>query len=264
MQPAPIPSSIWRAGLLVGLLAVLAALSAPRAGHAAAGEPCTTQNFAGSSFVVCAFDPRHDDIRLFWKGRDGKPYSKFQPVVDALKAQGRSLNFAMNGGIYEANFAPLGLYVEDGKQLRRANQRDGSGNFHLKPNGVFFIGKETAGVMETSLFLSTGQQPRYATQSGPMLVLDNAINSKIHGTGTSKKIRNGVGVRNDGLAVFAISADPVTFHDFAQFFRDRLGCPNALYLDGSISQLYAPGLGRDDELWPLGPIIGVVGAAPQN
>jgi len=57
---------------------------------------------------------------------------------------------------------------------------------------------------------------------------------------------------------FAISDEPVTFYEFASLFRDRLKCPEALFLDGSISSLYAPALERDDRLLPLGPIVAVV------
>ena len=34
----------------------------------------------------------------------------------------------------------------------------------------------------------------------------------------------------------------VNFHDFGRLFRDRLGVPNALYLDGKVSRLHAPPL----------------------
>ena len=68
-------------------------------------------------------------------------------------------------------------------------------------------------------------------------------------------------MRDNGVVVFAISDSPVTFDTFARLFRDALACPNALFLDGSVSSLYAPGLKRDDEFLPLGPIVGVVGPA---
>lgn len=229
---------------------------------AAASEPCLRQSFEGAGYAICAFDPRRDDIRVFWKAGDGKPFGKFQALADALKSHGLSLRFAVNGGIFQENFTPLGLYVEDGRELHRVDQRDGASNFHLKPNGVFYVGAGSVGVLETARFLGLAPQARYATQSGPMLVIDGKLHPKIQPTGTSAKIRNGVGVRADGQAVFAISDGPVTFHAFARLFRDRLGCPNALYLDGSISSLYAPALGRSDDVWPLGPMIGVVGPQP--
>jgi len=60
-----------------------------------------------------------------------------------------------------------------------------------------------------------------------------------------------------------ISEDPVTFYRFASLFRDRLDCTDALYLDGSISSLYAPGLGRvTDGLRQIGPIVAIVQKQP--
>jgi uncharacterized protein YigE (DUF2233 family) len=113
--------------------------------------------------------------------------------------------------------------------------------------------------METGRFLHAGLKPDYATQSGPMLVIDGALHPKIEASGTSAKIRNGVGVKDGHIVIFAISEDPVTFYEFATLFRDRLACPDALFLDGSVSSLYAPDVGRDnDGLLPLGPIVGVV------
>ncbi len=90
--------------------------------------------------------------------------------------------------------------------------------------------------------------PRLATQSGPML-LDRGLIPDIAAfrpTSTSRFVRNGVCAPTQQEAVFVISEDPVTFFEFAQFFRDRLACSDALYLDGSISSLYAPQLGRAD------------------
>jgi uncharacterized protein YigE (DUF2233 family) len=220
--------------------------------------PCAPVRFEDASFTVCAFDARRDDIRLYWKNPAGRPLGGFAGLADMLKAQGRQLRFAMNGGMFEEDLSPVGLFVEDGKQKHRADTRDGASNFHLKPNGVFYLGEGgAAGVMETSRFVSGGPIARYATQSGPMLVIDGRIHPKIRPTGTSAKIRNGVGVREGAIVVFAISDAPVTFYAFARLFRDALNCPNALFLDGSVSSLFAPDLKRDDALSPLGPIIGV-------
>ncbi|WP_246731435.1 phosphodiester glycosidase family protein [Methylocapsa sp. S129] len=213
--------------------------------------------FEDANYIVCSFDARRDDIRVYWKGANRLSYGGFAALAAALKAQGRQLRFAMNGGMFETDLSPVGLFIEDGQQRHRADLRDGASNFHLKPNGVFYAGDGAAGVMETSRFLAIGPKARYATQSGPMLVIDGRIHPKIHATGTSAKIRNGVGVREGGLVIFAISEQPVTFYAFARLFRDALNCPNALFLDGSISSLFAPNLQRADALSPIGPIIGV-------
>ena len=163
----------------------------------------------------------------------------------------------MNAGMFGDDLSPVGLYVEDGRRLRGADTRAGPSNFHLLPNGVFWVGDGVAGVAETSRYLADAPPARFATQSGPMLVIDGRIHPRILPTGASAKMRNGVCVRDGVTAVFAISNEPVTFHAFARLFRDALGCANALFLDGSVSSLYAPELDRDDELAPLGPMLGV-------
>lgn len=210
------------------------------------------------SSVVCTFDPAKDELRLFWRDPQGEPFGGFDKLAKQVEGGGKTLSFAMNAGMYQPDLAPVGLYIEDGQQHHPANLRAGAGNFGLRPNGVFWIEGARTGVTETSRFLSMGIRPRFATQSGPMLVLGGRIHPKIRPTGTSEKIRNGVGVCEDGRVRFVISDVPVTFHTFASLFRDRLKCPDALYLDGSISALYAPNLSRNDGWRPMGPIVGVV------
>jgi uncharacterized protein YigE (DUF2233 family) len=242
--------------LALGLVTVLA--SAAASGSASAAGACQPITHEKHHFSVCTFDMRATDIRLFWQGPDGKPYGNFDALARDLATRGAALTFAMNAGMFHPDLSPVGLYIEGGSRIREANTRDGAGNFHLKPNGIFYFGGKTAGVMETTRFLKTRIKADFATQSGPLLVIGRVIHPKIQASGTSEKIRNGVGVRDGHIVIFAISQEPVTFHTFASLFRDRLDCPDALYLDGSVSSLYAPSLGRADKWPPLGPIIGVV------
>jgi uncharacterized protein YigE (DUF2233 family) len=162
--------------------------------------------------------------------------------------------------MFKQDQSPVGLYVENRLKPHDADTRSGPTNFHLNPNGVFWVGDGLAGVTETSRYLANPPAARYATQSGPMLVVDGKIHPKIRPNGTSLKIRNGVGACQAGAVVFAIAEEPVTFDAFARLFRDGLNCQNALFLDGSVSSLYAPELNRDDELGPIGPMVGVVGS----
>ena len=252
------PASCGRQYLLQAGLVILLVVGLP--GVAAAQEPCATLRFEQADYIVCTARPGQDDIRLFWAGANGKAYGRFSPLVADQAAQGRVLRFAMNAGMYQTDLSPLGLYVEKGRELRRLNLRHGQGNFYMQPNGVFYLDKTRAGIMTTVRFKTSGIKPVYATQSGPMLVVDGRIHPGLKPSGTSAKLRNGVGVDKTGAAYFVISAAPVTFHNFARLFRDRLKCPQALFLDGGISSLYAPGLKRtSDPLIPIGPIIGVVG-----
>jgi uncharacterized protein YigE (DUF2233 family) len=234
------------------LLATLLTGSAP----ALAEEVCAPRRVADVDYTVCTVDLRRYEVRLFWKGPDGEAIGTFERL--RATPEGSRLVFAMNAGMYHEDRSPAGLFVEAGRELKRANTASGPGNFHLKPNGVFYVTGRTAGVMETGRYLRARLKAEHATQSGPMLVIDGRIHPKISEDGPSRKIRNGVGVRDRHTAVFAISEEPVTFGAFARLFRDELDCPNALFLDGSVSSLYAPALRRSDGLLPMGPIVGAL------
>lgn len=216
---------------------------------------CAPERFEDNDYTICRFDLREESLRLFSLDQSGEPYGSFRALADTLSEADLELVFAMNAGMYGEDLKPIGLYVEDGVRLKKANRRDGPGNFHLKPNGVFFIDGERGGVMETEAFLAAGLQPRYASQSGPMLVIDGQIHPKFSFDGTSYQRRNGVGSPGPHRLVFAISEGPVNFHSFARLFRDHLDCPNALFLDGSISSLHAAELSRSDGFFDLGPIV---------
>jgi uncharacterized protein YigE (DUF2233 family) len=245
------------------LRSTVAGLIAAGALIGAADAACREDAVGEARYVVCDFDPQTDEIRLFLRDESGAPYGDFAPVAAALAAKGETLVFAMNAGMYHKDRTPVGLYVEDYEELKKISTTDGPGNFHLLPNGVFWIwaedGYRGAHVRETEIYQKSAHDVvAYATQSGPMLVIDGALHPKFLKDSTSRKRRNGVGVREDGGVVFAISDTAVTFHEFAVYFRDTLKCPNALYLDGTISRLYAPELGRDEPGLPMGPIVGVV------
>lgn len=234
-------------------LLALALLLAPTATQAA---ECRDLSFEGASYAVCEV-AAGEDLRLFQSGPDGA-YGSFRNVDAALEAEGKALGFAMNAGMYHRDLAPVGLYVEDGVELAPLITSDGPGNFGLLPNGVFCIG-ETFRVIESRTFKKDRPKCRYATQSGPMLVIGGKLHPKLLPDSDSLYVRNGVGVSADGTrAVFAISNDAVNFHAFARLFRDELGLPDALYFDGNISRLYAPGLDRHDGGFPMGPIVGTV------
>ena len=127
-------------------------LPAPAAAQSA--TPCAPMRFEGANYTVCSFDARRDDIGSTGRRPTARPYGGFSRLADALKAQGRQLRFAMNGGMFETDLSPVGLFIEDGKQEHKADLRDGASNFHLRPNGVFYIGDGAAGVMETARFLA--------------------------------------------------------------------------------------------------------------
>lgn len=217
---------------------------------------CRDLTFEGASYTACEV-AAGEDLRLFHSGPDGA-YGSFRNLDAALGAEGGALGFAMNAGMYHRDLAPVGLYVEDGVEVSKLVTRDGPGNFGLLPNGVFCIGNGFR-VVESRTYKAERPECRYATQSGPMLVIGGELHPKLLADSDSLYVRNGVGVSEDGQrAVFVISNDEVNFHAFARLFRDELGLPNALYFDGNISRLYAPSLDRHDGGFPMGPMVGTV------
>jgi uncharacterized protein YigE (DUF2233 family) len=230
-------------------------------------EGCRSEPFRGASYIVCSFDPAKDDLRIVWRGPDKRPYKTFDALAEHLQAEGETLRFAMNGGMYEEDFRPVGLYIENGRTLAKANMKTVHGrpsqipNFYKKPNGVFYLGHGRAGVMTTNEFLARKPNAAFATQSGPMLVIDGAIHPAFIVNSKDLKPRDGVGLSGPNAVQFAISRGPVSFYEFARFFRDGLHCDDALFLDGGWAPgIYAPELGRSDPPahGGYGPIIAVV------
>ena len=234
---------------------VLALFMAPVLPGLAQAVTCSDVMFDGQSYTTCDVAPG-EDVRLFLNG-DELPYASFAAVDVALEAKGKQLAFAMNAGMFHPDLAPVGLYIENGVERARLITSDGPGNFGLLPNGVFCVGEGFA-VIESRAFAETRPACRYASQSGPMLVIEGALHPRFAAGSDSLYYRNGVGVTEDGHAHFVISNEVVNFHSFARLFRDVLATPNALFFDGSVSRLYAPMLERHDAGFPMGPMIGVV------
>jgi uncharacterized protein YigE (DUF2233 family) len=226
---------------------------------------CRRIGFEGKRYLSCSIDVRLFDIRLAWRGEARAPFGSISGFLGQLKAAEKSrLLFAMNAGMYEPDLRPVGLLIEHGREQAPLNVRKDFGNFYWKPNGVFFVADGKVGVLETFLFQKIRPAAEHATQSGPMLVRNGAIDGNVRASSSSKNIRNGVGVRDETTAIFVISEDAVSFAEFARLFRDALSCPDALYLDGTISQLYAPSVARTDQGGTVGPIVAAFRRAPQT
>lgn len=244
------------------LVAAALALSASAAAVLAEPPVCEERSQGNNIYALCEVDARHADIRLFLNDAAETPLAQFDAVKDMLAQDDMTLSFGMNGGMYHEDRAPVGLFIEDNVEKMRLIRGASTGNFGLVPNGVFCIREDRADVIETEAFAANPPACRFATQSGPMLVIGGKLHPRFLPDSTSRFIRNGVGSSADGTrVVFAISRIPITFHEFARFFRDDLGLPNALFLDGNISRIYAPALDRHDKGFRMGPIIGVVAPA---
>src|SRR5262249_4890826 len=177
----------------------------PEVSIRAKSAPCQPVAYEQSDYTVCEVDLRRQSVKLFWKKPDGHPYEYLSSLPRALGNPSRRLLFATNGGMYHPDNSPVGLYVEEGRELVRANTSPGPGNFHMRPNGVFYVTGEVAGILETRSFIKQNPQVDFATQSGPMLVIDGEVNARFVRYGGSKKYRAAVGSRDRNLVVFAIS-----------------------------------------------------------
>ena len=226
-------------------------------GGADRADGCRDMAFAGVQHTVCSFDVADVDVRLFLNDDTGEPYRRLSRLRSALPDAPLML---MNGGMYHDDLSPVGLYVESGRRSQTLSTKGGWGNFHLLPNGVFWGSDGKVFVTETKRFadLPTRDAAEFATQSGPMLVIDGKLHPRFIEGSDSLKIRNGVGISDGGKRVhFAISHAPLSFYDFGLLFRDELKSDNALFLDGTISAIDAPGIRRGGVWKPLGPMIGV-------
>lgn len=224
---------------------------------------CEDVTYANNDYSICIVDMETETLRLFLNDDTGAPYGHFRILNNALRKNGEKLGFAMNAGMYHADRSPVGHHIENGVEILRVIPNAGPGNFGLLPNGILCLRKGRADVIETLRYIDEKPSCRYASQSGPMLVIDGELHPKFLADGTSRYIRNGVGTTVDGgKAVFVISNNTVTFHEFGSLFRDHLNLPQALFFDGNISRLYAPEIGRADAGFRLGPIIGTV--VPEN
>jgi uncharacterized protein YigE (DUF2233 family) len=121
--------------------------------------------------------------------------------------------------------------------------------FTYQPENLAFIS-------QTESFHNNGRI-KYATQSGPMLVIDGQIHPAFKKGSANLNIRNGVGILPNNKVVFAMSKKEVTFYEFANYFKS-IGCKNALYLDGLVSRTYLPAKKWTQTDGDFGVIIGVI------
>ena len=227
--------------MLTRLLLLSALFAAPAQGRvpvtlpaeaaATDGVDARTIVHRGDRYRVVTLDLREVRIDLVGQRDDG-PH-RFADLPDRVPG----LVAATNAGIFHTVDEPVGLWVEDGIVQQPYEGGDGVGNFFLLPNGVFSLGARGATVAGTR----PPSPVDLATQSGPALLLDGAVHPGFREDSVHRKLRSGVGLSDPWTVHWVVSDGPVRFHDLATLFRDRLGCRDALYLDGTLSDLLAPG-----------------------
>jgi uncharacterized protein YigE (DUF2233 family) len=214
------------------------------------------RNSIDNKILAYTVDPKKQDLQLYWKNDKGEMFKSIQNLKNYVENKNLTLIFAMNGGMFNKDFSPQGLFIQNKTTLAVLDTADGDGNFYLKPNGVFYITSDNVPfVCRTSDFNDNGKI-KYATQSGPMLIIDGKIHAAFKDGSANLNIRNGVGILPNNKVVFAMSKTEINFYDFAKYFQS-LGCKNALYLDGFVSRTYLPEKKWTQIAGNFGVIIGV-------
>ena len=198
-------------------------------------------------------DPQRERIVMYWQKEDGKAWGSLRALLADIDHNGQ-VQMAMNGGIYDKAYAPLGLYIEKGRHLIPLNRASGGGNFFIRPGGVFYLRGQNAGIVSINKFRAS-PAIRYAVQSGPMLIENGKINWRLKPSASSRKLRNGVGITGDGKVVFMLSARETNFYDFACYAQAKLNVRQMLYLDGTISKMYQKG---DSVPWQYHPFVTMI------
>lgn len=230
------------------------ATPSPEPTKPAVASACELVEFEGAQFTHCVADPAKNRITTALAPEGGQPFRSLKAYSQSIDSA--SVAFAMNGGMYDKEGKPIGYYVEDSNRLKELNRNEGSGNFHLKPNGVFFgTGGKWQVRTTDDFYRNVGDRPEFGTQSGPMLVIDGKLHPEISQDGPSKATRNAVGIDNAGRAHFVITNSPASFGKLARYYRDELKTPDALYLDGNVSALWDPARGRMDSGASIGPLL---------
>lgn len=209
-----------------------------------------------SRIISYIANPQEEEIALYWKNDSNNVIGSISRLKKFVEGKNRKLVFAMNGGMYDKKKMPVGLFVNQEGTIAPLNRNKGEGNFYMKPNGVFYLTAENKAVVCQVEEYTDILGIRYATQSGPMLVIDGDIHPAFSEDSKNVHIRNGVGILPDGKVIFAMSKEKLNFYEFASFFKN-MECKNALYLDGYVSRMYLPSMNWEQTDGEFGVIIAV-------
>lgn len=253
--------TILRLALTAAVLAVTPACVAAQENDGIRSQQLRVR---GRRYQVVRVDLDRVDAKLYWKDEKGQPFGSLAALDRWLSARGETLLAATNAGIFYRTREPAGLHVERGRVLRPVNRSstpppgEAEGNFFAIPNGVFYIAADgTAHIRETQGAALAIDHMREATQSGPLLLRRNTPHRLI---GNATVARNAIAVCSPRRIALVLAPQGASIRELALFIRDELRCPDALYLDGTISGLRVPAanVGRDGEY------VGIVGVTARR
>jgi uncharacterized protein YigE (DUF2233 family) len=237
----------WRRGCIsCWLVLQLAALGTVAATSALAGpvaEPASAKpERHDDGLWTCQLALGQQRLRAFYTDQHGVRFGHMQNLVEWLAQSHEQLQCATNGAIYAVGGRPLGWLVADGVLLNPINHDTTSpGNFFMQPNGALIIDDGGARIETTQALEDDAPADvshiQLALQSGPLLLQDGTINQRFDAASTSQYTRNAICVVNPSHVILAYSERLLNLYQFAHELQ-QLGCRQALYLDGHLSQMY--------------------------
>ncbi len=191
---------------------------------------------------TCRIALDHERLRAFYTDQHGTRFGHMVKLVGWLARSHEQLQCATNGGIYALGGRPLGWLVADGVLINPINTDVSSaGNFYLQPNGAFILDDAGARIETTDALKldapSDVSHVQLALQSGPLLLQHGIISTRLQPDSQSRYSRNAICVVDSLHVILAYSEHLVTLYQFAQLLQ-HIGCREALYLDGHLSQMY--------------------------
>jgi uncharacterized protein YigE (DUF2233 family) len=117
-----------------------------------------------------------------------------------LKEKGLTPLMACNAGMYNENGSAVGLCISNRRLVTKmdTNTSKMPDNFHLYPNGVFYVdsvsGYRVVKTKAMSSILKDSRNITHATQSGPMLLIDGDVHPAFIRKSSNLNVRNGIGV----------------------------------------------------------------------
>ncbi len=225
--------------MLVALgLSVAASACAAPALDASNASPVQHAN----GLLTCQLALDRVRLRAFYTDQNGVPFAHMARLIAWLAKSHEQLQCATNGGIYAKGGRPLGLLVADGVLITPINTDQSSpGNFFLQPNGAFILDDQGARIETTKALMldlpADVSHIQLALQSGPLLLQAGTINARLEPASLSRYSRNSICVVDSSHVILAYSERLVSLYQFALELQ-QIGCREALYLDGHVSQMY--------------------------
>lgn len=172
-----------------------------------------------SRFRLRALDARAHD-RNVWSAKEA--------------ARADDVLVALNGSFFDEAGKPMGLLIDDGRQLYPLRKADW---------GVLYVAGGKARIVHSRDFKKTPAGTTFAIQTGPRLV----VGGKVTSLKPNFARRSAVCLHADGRVSLVATESAVVLSEFAEILRRSpseggLGCPDAINLDGgSSTQLHVQG-----------------------